>query len=36
MQMRVVQQIGSPGVQDGEETNLCAQVFGIGSYGAVA
>ncbi len=34
MQMRVMQQSGTPTVQDGEEADLCAQVFGIGSYGA--
>ena len=34
MQMRVMQQGGPPGVQDGEEANLRAQMFGIGSYGA--
>jgi hypothetical protein len=34
MQMRVMQQSGTPTVQDGEEANLGAQVFGIGRYGA--
>jgi hypothetical protein len=34
MQTRVMQQGRPPGVQDGEEANLRAQVFGIGSYGA--
>ena len=34
MQMRVMQQGGSPGVQDGEEANLRAQMFGIGGDGA--
>ncbi len=34
MQVRVMQQGGPPGVQDGEEANLRAQMFGIGSYGA--
>jgi hypothetical protein len=34
MQMRVMKQSGPPGVQHGEEANLRAQVFGIGSYGA--
>src|ERR1035437_3332354 len=34
MQMRVMQQGGSPGVQYGEETNLRAQMFGIGGNGA--
>jgi hypothetical protein len=34
MQVRVMQQGGTPGVQDGKEADLRTQVFGIGSYRA--
>jgi hypothetical protein len=33
MQMRMVQQILSPGVQDGEEADLGAEALGIGGNG---
>jgi hypothetical protein len=33
MEMRVVQQVGSPTVKHGEEADLCSQVFGISGYG---
>jgi len=34
MQMRMMHQAGSPSMQDGEETDLCTQVFRISSYRA--
>ena len=34
MQVRVMQQVRSPGVEHGEEADLRTQVCGIGGYGA--